>query len=146
MAFLKNRNNQPPVNKNERETVLRAFAFQEMEALMAGLSTSPDGLAARQAEERQDAYGKNIIAAGSQNTTLHLLRESAVNPFNVVLFVIAVITLFTDVIFSSKPDFLTVGIIVTLILLSILVAFVQGERSNAAAEKLSGMLSHTTDP
>jgi Mg2+-importing ATPase len=67
------------------------------------------------------------------------LREAVINPFNVVLLIIAGISLFTDVLSSAKPDWLTVGIIVALVLLSSGVAFFQSQRSNAAAESLSNL-------
>lgn len=145
MKILTNNNMQITKNKRESEARIRVLAFQDEKELLTELVTSLAGLTPEQIEERQDEDGKNIITAGTRNTILHRLREATVNPFNIVLFVIAVITLFTDVIYSSKPDFLTVGIILALVLVSSLVAFVQGERSNAAAEKLSKMISNKAD-
>ncbi|MGL5435386.1 MAG: magnesium-translocating P-type ATPase [Lachnospiraceae bacterium] len=145
MKIFKRNDQQRHDNQAASESRIRNYAFQEQQALLSELGTSVSGLSHQQAEERQDRYGSNTITAGSRNTTLHRLREASINPFNVVLFVIALITLFTDVIYSLKPDFLTVGIILALILLSGLVAFIQGERSNAAAENLSRMISNKAD-
>lgn len=145
MKFFKNSKQQTFKNRTESETKIRTFAFMESDELMREFVTSAAGLSAAEAEERQERCGSNTITAGTGNTMLHRLREAIVNPFNLVLLIIAVITLFTDVIYSSEPDFLTVSIILALILLSSLVAFVQGERSNAAAEKLSGMISNKAD-
>ncbi|MDR0839774.1 MAG: magnesium-translocating P-type ATPase [Christensenellaceae bacterium] len=132
-------------NKNESEALLRSYAFMESGALYEALSSSPQGLTAEMAEEMQDEHGKNIITAGNHNSVWHRLREAVINPFNVVLLLIAVITLFTDVISSSRPDYLTVSIILSLVILSSLVAFVQGQRSNAAAQRLSQMISNKAD-
>lgn len=44
--------------------------------------------------------------------------------------------------FSKKADYLTFTIILSLVFLSSLVAFVQSQRSNAAAEKLSKMITN----
>lgn len=145
MKILKNKNNQITKNKKDSEAKIRLLAFQSEEKLLSDLGTSLAGLSSEQVEERQDEYGKNVITTGTQNTMWHRLREATINPFNIVLLVIIVITLFTDVIFSSKPDFLTVGIILALVLVSSAVTFVQGERSNAAAEKLSKMISNKAD-
>lgn len=131
--------------QNESEKNLRSYAFLPTEELFASLSATFSGLTSEQAKERQDEYGKNVITAGNNNTVLHRLREAVVNPFNIVLLAISVITFFTDVIYSAKPDFLTVSIILSLIVLSGLVAFVQNQRSNAAAEKLSKMISNKAD-
>ncbi len=127
------------------EESLRAYALLSQEALLARLSTGPTGLTGEAAEDRLDTDGKNIITLGSKNTVLHRLREAVINPFNVILILIAAITYFTDVVVSSKPDYLTVTIISLLVLLSSAVAFVQSERSNAAAEKLLKMISNKAD-
>lgn len=141
----KNFNKEIQRNKQNTEAKLRSLAFMEEKELLARLSVSQAGLTSEEAEERQDKFGKNVITIGNKNTVIHRLREATINPFNIILFLIAVITYFTDVIASSKPDYLTVSIILTLIFLSGLVAFVQSERSNAAAEKLSRMISNKAD-
>ncbi len=147
MPFSRKRNQgrQIQENKAASEDRLRAFSTMPAASLYAALSSSADGLTTEQVEAIQEEHGKNVITAGRKNTPLHRLREAVVNPFNIVLFVIAIITALSDVVFASSPDFLTVGIILALILLSSLVAFLQGERSNAAAEKLSKMISNKAD-
>ena len=125
--------------------MLRHIAFLDVEAVYKILDTASFGLSAEQIEQRQEEYGKNILTTGRKSNIWSRLFDSVINPFNVVLFVIAIITFFTDVIYPPVPDFLTVSIILALILLSSLVAFVQGERSNAAAEKLSNLISNKAD-
>ncbi|MDR0862104.1 MAG: magnesium-translocating P-type ATPase [Oscillospiraceae bacterium] len=132
-------------NKNESEAKLRASAFDDLNALFATLEATPQGLTAEQVEERQDEYGKNIITSDDGNGVLHRLREAVINPFNVVLLIIAIISIFTDVVSSARPDWLTVSIILSLVLLSSVIAFVQSQRSNAAAESLSKMISNKAD-
>jgi Mg2+-importing ATPase len=136
---------QIPKNKHDTEVKLHSYAFLTTEELFARLSTTQAGLTSEEAENIQDKFGKNVITVGNKNTVLHRLREAVINPFNVILLLIAVITYFTDVVASSRPDYLTVIIILSLILLSSLVAFVQSQRSNAAAEKLSKMISNKAD-
>jgi Mg2+-importing ATPase len=132
-------------NRNDTEKKLRAYAFLEEEKLLSSLSATKTGLTNEEAEERQDEFGANVITAGKKDTMLHRLREAVINPFNVILLVIAAVNYFTDVIASSRPDYLTVSIIIFLVLVSSLVAFVQNQRSNAAAEKLSEMISNKAD-
>ncbi len=132
-------------NRNDTEEKLRAYAFLEKEKLLSSLSASKTGLTNEEALERQNEFGANVITAGNKDTTLHRLREAVINPFNVILLVIAAVNYFTDVIASSRPDYLTVSIIIFLVLVSSLIAFVQSQRSNAAAEKLSEMISNKAD-
>ncbi|WP_333813772.1 magnesium-translocating P-type ATPase [Muricomes intestini] len=132
-------------NKQNIEAKHRFYAFLTGEELLARLSTTQAGLTWEEAESRQDEFGENVITIGNKNTMLHRLREAVINPFNIILLLIAVITYFTDVAASSKPNYLTVIIILSLVFLSSLVAFVQSQRSNAAAEKLSKMISNKAD-
>ena len=132
-------------NKQNIEANLRSYAFMEEEYLLENLYTTPAGLTSEEAENRQGSFGKNVITAGNKNTVLHRLKESIINPFNIVLLIIAVIIYFTDVVTASRPDYLTVIIIISLVLLSSSVAFVQTQRSNTAAEKLSKMISNKSD-
>ncbi len=141
----KARGKQVTQNRKDAEVQLRRFAFLPPDELFSRLNATQAGLTAEEAENRQDAFGKNVITVGNKNTALRRLREAAINPFNIILLIIAAITYFTDVVASAKPDYLTVAIIVSLVLLSSLVAFVQDQRSNAAAEKLSRMISNKAD-
>jgi len=145
MNLLRKGTAQLQQKKNESEKNLKNYAFMPMEEIYSSMSTTSNGLSARQAEELLEECGKNIITTDKGNTVAHRLREAIINPFNIVLLVIAAITFFTDVIYASKPDYLTVGIILALVALSSLVAFVQNQRSNAAAEKLSQMISNKAD-
>ena len=141
----KTRGKQIQKNKHDTEVKLRSYAFLTAEELFARLSATQAGFTSEEAENRQDEFGKNVITIGNKNTALRRLREAVVNPFNVILLLIATITYFTDVAASSKPDYLTVIIILSLVFLSSLVAFMQSQRSNAAAEKLSKMISNKAD-
>ncbi|HML47080.1 MAG TPA: magnesium-translocating P-type ATPase [Clostridia bacterium] len=132
-------------NRQDAEEKIRSYAFLEKDALFEALSSGPGGLTLEQVESKQDEFGKNVITTGNKNTALHRLREAVVNPFNIILIVIAGVTYFMDVILSKKPDYVTVVIILSLVLLSSLVAFVQSQRSSAAAEKLSRMISNKAD-
>ena len=147
MKLMRKKTISTQIQKNRRDTEkkLRDYAFLEEEKLLSSLSASKTGLSTEEALERQNEFGANVITAGNKDTTFHRLREAVINPFNVILLVIAAVNYFTDVIASSKPDYLTVSIIIFLVLVSSLIAFVQSQRSNAAAEKLSEMISNNAD-
>lgn len=132
-------------NKHDSEAKLRSWAFLTPENLFSLLSASQSGLTNSEAEYRQAEFGRNVITIGNKNTLPHRLREAVINPFNVILLLVAIVTYFTDVVASKKPDYLTVIIILSLVFVSSSVAFVQGQRSNAAAEKLSQMISNKAD-
>lgn len=145
MIFFRKRNMEIQQKQTESEQLLRTFAFLDLKDLYHHFSVPESGLDSRQAAQRQETYGKNMITTDQNNTTFHRLLTSVINPFNIVLLIIAVITLFTDVVHSQHPDYVTVSIILLLVAVSSLVAFIQGERSNSAAEKLSNMISNKAD-
>ena len=135
----KNKQKQP---QTEKDNDIRRLAFYPDKQLCQEMDTTMRGLSSKQAKHRLEENGENIITVGHKNTAMHRLKEAVINPFNIVLFVIATITYFTDVVFAERHDYVTIGILLGLIVLSGLVAFVQGERSNSAAEKLSEMISN----
>ncbi len=125
-----------------KETRLRSLALLQPEKVFAELNTSPTGLTSEQAIELLETAGPNVITIGKKHTAWHRFRQALINPFNIILLIIAVITYVTDVVMASRPDYLTVIIIIVLVLISSTVAFIQGERSNEAAARLSDMVSN----
>ena len=134
-----------PLKNQDYEAMLRRCAADDKNTLLSKLETSAGGLDSTAARDRLDKYGENVIDSGSSRSIFQNLREAFVNPFNLVLVVIAVITYITDVLSSSKPDYFTIIIIFSLILISGFIAFIQNRRSNNAAEKLSQMLVNRAD-
>lgn len=141
----KTQEKQIQVKKQDSEQKLRHNAFLPLDQLYDEFETKISGLSSESVEERQDKYGLNVIQVDNKNTRLHRLREAVVNPFNLILLLVAVVTYVTDVVLSVRPDYLTVSIILALVFLSSLVAFIQGERSNSAAASLSKMISNKAD-
>ena len=131
--------------KNDCEAVLRESAFMDEEELFIRLETSAGGISADKAHEKIEETGRNIITAGKQKGVFGRVLEALINPFNIVLFIVAVITYITDVVLTEKPDIITSLIIFILIILSSAVAFFQSEKSNSAAERLSRMISNKAD-
>lgn len=121
-----------------------AAAHGEKE-LFEKFSSSFQGIDSGRAEALQDEYGKNVITYGKKDSTAKRLFSAFINPFTVVLMVLAVISVFTDILFAAKEErnFATVLIITVMVLLSGILRFVQETRSGNVANKLIGMI-HTT--
>ena len=130
----------PVHGMNQSETLLRKLTAMSAQEAYLAMQTTELGLSAEEAQERIEKYGENKIVLNRTNTRLRRLAEAFINPFNLVLITIACVTIFTDVVSSVKPDYLTVFIILFLILISSMVSFFQSEKSNAAAEALSHMI------
>lgn len=123
-----------------------AVAIQTpLEDSLAYYHTSLDGLSQEQVEENRDLYGENTITKGQEDSIFKKIYESIINPFTIILLVIAFISLVTNV-WLAKPgqeDPTTSIIIVVLILISGGIRFVQELRSDKATTNLSKMIVNT---
>ena len=115
------------------------------EALYEKFKTSEDGLNPVEAAERLEEYGQNIIDLGNEHRLLSRIKDAVINPFNIVLIVVAIVTLLTDVVFSDEPSPATFIMLVLVILISGIISFVQSEKSNSAAQKLQKMITNRID-
>lgn len=112
---------------------------------LAFYHTSLKGLDQEQVEENRDLYGENTITKGQEDSIFKKIYESIINPFTIILLVIAFISLVTNV-WLAKPgqeDPTTSIIIVVLVLISGGIRFVQELRSDKATTNLSKMVVNT---
>lgn len=133
-------------NINEKQKLveknLREKSLMEVEKLFENLKTSYAGISIVDVDDRLEKYGKNTIEIKNENTLFHKLREAIINPFNVVLLIVAGITLCTDVIFAEKHDYATFILIISIILISAAISFKEQTKSDNAAKKLKKMISN----
>ncbi len=112
--------------------------FKEYELVDSGLS-------AEQAEESRIKYGSNAIAKKKKDSVLKKLFLSFVTPFTIVLLVLAGISLFTDILLPpvGEKNYITVVMVVSMVMISGIMTFIQEYKSEKAAEKLSDMVKNT---
>ena len=55
-----------------------------------------------QVEENRDIYGENVITKGQEDSMIKKIYESIINPFTVILLVIALVSFITNV-WLAKP-------------------------------------------
>ena len=130
--------------KTVKERLVAALQLPVKETL-AFYKSSFRGLTEEQVEENRDLYGENIITKGQEDSILKKIYESIINPFTVILLVIAHVSLVTNV-WLAKPgeeDPTTSIIIVVLVLISGGIRFVQELRSDRAASNLSRLIVNT---
>lgn len=121
-------------------------ALQDVETrTLATYQSSWSGLTEDQVEENRDSYGENVLTKGQDDSIWKRIVESIINPFTVILLLIALVSLVTNV-WLAKPgeeDPTTSLIIVVLVLLSGGIRFIQELRSDKAASNLSRMIVNT---
>lgn len=130
---------------NEIQEKLYSAALQPAAELLQEYGTPATGLDREGAAASREKYGENILTYGKKNTVIRRLVSAFINPFTVVLLVLAAISVFTDVILATPGDrnYATVSIITIMVVISGVLRFVQETRSGNVAEKLSSMI-HTT--
>ena len=130
--------------KTVKERLVAALQLPVQETL-AFYKSSFHGLTEEQVEENRDLYGENIITKGQEDSIFKKIYESIINPFTVILLVIALVSLVTNV-WLAKPgeeDPTTSIIIVVLVLISGGIRFIQELRSDRAASNLSRLIVNT---
>ena len=109
------------------------------------LEISITGVREEQVETLRETYGENKLTKAKEVPLWKKIYESIINPFTVILLVIAVISLMTNVILakSGEEDPTTSIIIVVLVLISGGIRFVQELKSDKAASNLSSLIVNT---
>ena len=109
------------------------------------LVTSITGVREEQVETLRETYGENKLTKAKEVPLWKKIYESIINPFTVILLVIAVISLMTNVILAKpgEEDPTTSIIIVVLVLISGGIRFVQELKSDKAASNLSSLIVNT---
>lgn len=134
----------------EKDTIfLKRVSKMDINSACWEMNSSPNGLNDKSVKANLSQYGSNIIKKSEKKTKLKIFVDSFVNPFNAILGFIASVSLVTDVIspmISGKLDDLnpaTVIIIVTLVIISGIMNFIQESQSDDAADALLNMIKST---
>lgn len=131
---------------NYAEERFYSTAAQESDAVLRTLNTSLRGLSEEMVAEMHDRYGNNKVTKGKRKNLAKKIAEAFINPFTAILFLLAVVSFVTDVLLadagSRNPT--TILIILTMVMISGLLRFVQETRSGNAAGRLSELVKTTT--
>ena len=132
------------INEKQKyiEKSLKEDSKLENFELFQKYKTSDEGISVVEVDDRLEEYGKNIIEIKNENTIWHKLKEAFINPFNIVLMIVAVITFITDVIVATKSDYSTFILIVSTILISAIISLKEQTKSDNAAKKLKKMITN----
>ncbi|WP_223583412.1 magnesium-translocating P-type ATPase [Sphingobacterium sp. GVS05A] len=126
-------------------TKLHEVASQDEKMACAMLESSDEGITDDMANERRQKFGLNEIQHQKAPKWYIQLIKAFANPFIYILLVIAAVSFVLDVWLASPDDrdYKTVLVVSIMVLISALLRFIQEYRSNAAAEKLKGMVKTT---
>ena len=138
--------------RDEQNRRIQFAATHPIQETLGYLNTTLCGLEPGKVEENRSEYGSNKVTREKKKTLPQRLAGAFINPFTAILFCLALVSSFTDMIFPHFSlfgcvpkdfDCLTVVIILTMVFLSGTLRFVQESRSGNAAEKLLAMITTT---
>lgn len=136
--------------RDEQNRRIQFAATHPTQETLGYLNTTLCGLEPGKVEENRSEYGSNKVTREKKKTLPQRLAGAFINPFTAILFCLALVLSFTDMIFPHFSlfgcvpkdfDCLTVVIILTMVFLSGTLRFVQESRSGNAAEKLLAMIT-----
>ncbi|WP_413511694.1 magnesium-translocating P-type ATPase [Myroides odoratus] len=138
------------IKKEQQNEFLIAIASKKSEEeCLIEWNTQVDGLLESDATIRLQTYGLNSVALEKVPSLLIQLVQAFKNPFILVLFVLAIISFFTDCWLpksqGEETELAGVIIIVTMMLLSGLLRFWQELRTNKAALALRSLVRTTVN-
>lgn len=136
------------INQNDKEDI-NVIKFYGKEAtlskkdFLATFKINEKGLSNSVATRKLNKYGNNEIKQAKPKKWYNYFFASLFTPFNLILIGIAFILYYTDVYISSNPNYTSILVVVTLVLVSTFLDFFQEYRSNKAAEKLKELVATT---
>jgi len=127
-----------------KKRLLRSSA-KDGNTLLIQYENTLDGYDEDYVEEKRDEYGENKITKRDEESMLKRFVAAFINPFTIVLMVLAAVSLVTDVILTppGEADYTAVIIIMSMVIISGLLRFIQELRSNSAAKNLTEMVRTT---
>ncbi|MBR2744015.1 MAG: magnesium-translocating P-type ATPase [Clostridia bacterium] len=127
------------------EEKLRKYSKADVYEVLKEFKTSNQGLSVVDIEERLDEYGKNSIETETNTSFFKKVIDAIINPFNIVLILVAIVTFITDVIIPEQKDYATFILIVSTVIISAIISLKQETKSDNAAKKLKKMISNKID-
>ena len=121
---------------------IKKYAYREVSQIYQELGVSQDGLAPEQVKVMREKYGVNSFAKQKNDNMLRRLRRAFINPFNIILFVLGIISLVTDVFLVSDfaRNATTAVIIFSMIFISGAIRLVQEIRAKNASKQLNRLI------
>ena len=121
---------------------IKKYAYREVSQIYQELEISGEGLSQSQVELMREKYGINSFSQRRNDTMLRLLRRAFINPFNIILLVLGIISLATDVVLVSNfaRNATTAVIIFSMILISGTIRLVQELRAKNASKQLNRLI------
>ncbi|UUD34895.1 magnesium-translocating P-type ATPase [Mycoplasmopsis caviae] len=143
-----NKNKKTNENLSIKNRLVEAANINQNE-LCEKYNSTPKGIINEEfIEQNREKFGTNKLSKKKKGGVLRRIWDSFFNPFSLILILLSIVSLVTDIILpltkSESAEPWTVIIIITMVLISGILHFVEETRSSASAEKLVKMVQTTT--
>lgn len=141
-----------PVQQNEQNNRIPFAATHSITEVLEKYHTSRNGLDEEAVNQSRNEFGSNKIAREKKKPVMKRVADAFINPFTIILICLAIVSTMTDMVFpyyslfgSTKDSFnpSTVIIILSMVMISGTLRFIQESRSGNATEKLLALISTT---
>ncbi|MFA5693264.1 MAG: magnesium-translocating P-type ATPase, partial [Acholeplasmataceae bacterium] len=132
--------------KKQNERLIEASRLSK-EELFSKYNTSINGLKDLDiVEENRDLYGENIISTKKRTNVFTRIFKALIDPFNMILIILAIVSLFLDVIFAEtgEKDPSAIIIIMVMVLVSVFLKVFQETKSEIAVSALTNLINVST--
>ena len=152
--LLSRRKGHPADSQSAAGDLVRQAAVRMLDAArvepdqaLQTFSSSANGLTKPQVLEMRHRFGANILAPKGKDSLPKRLFASFINPFSVVLLLLACISFFTDYLLASadEKDLTAVIIVAVMVCISGVLHFVQEARSGNAVARLESLVKTTIE-
>ncbi len=141
-----------PVQQNEQNNRIQFAATHSITEVLEKYHTSRNGLDEEAVNQSRNEFGSNKIAREKKKSVIKRVADAFINPFTIILICLAIVSTMTDMVFpyyslfgSTKDSFnpSTVIIILSMVIISGTLRFIQESRSGNATERLLALISTT---
>ena len=121
---------------------IQSYAYRSWDEICRDLGTSREGLPEESVDAMRERYGDNSFAFHRQDPLSRRILRAFLNPFHVVLLILAVVSAATDVLLASDlaHSSSTPAIIFSMILVSGTIRLIQEMRANHAVKRLNQLI------
>ena len=135
-AQNRNNSNKKPVVTMQPTLVPDSFSSLPTEELLIRLKTSPSGLSSEEAAERLETYGPNELAREHKHSAIKEFLLHFKSPLVIILMIAGVIS-------ALVREFVHVGIIFAIVLVSVFLDYYQESKAEKAAQLLKQKVTTT---
>lgn len=121
------------------------YAHQSIDTLFHDFHITDKGYNQKQVKINRKQYGSNEIIMHKNNKIRYRLQHAFINSFSIILFILAIVSFITDVLFSSNysRNMTTLIIIMIMLILSGIIRFIQETQAKKVMDKLTDIIQTT---